>query len=90
MISLFSRAQVGALVVMLAGAAMTVGLGRMVVPSAMWLSTYLAFLGVAAALGAVTLTAASNARPTGSLGQLLYQTELADADSTRRLRARWN
>ena len=75
MLPLFSRAKTGALVVLVGGAAIIAGVERIVVPTAMGLSTYAALVSLAVGLAAVTLSAARNARPTGSLGQLLYETD---------------
>ena len=74
MIPLFSRAQTGAVAVMVAGAIMA-DVAHVVVPGVMWPSTYVAHIGLAVTLSVVTLSAARNARPTGSLGQLLYQSD---------------
>ena len=52
-IPLFSREQTGALLVMVTGAALMAGLGRIVVPSTMWLSTNVAIVGLAGAIAVV-------------------------------------
>ena len=47
----------------------------MAVPGVMSVSTYSALTALLIAVAAVTLNSARNAGPTGSLGQLLYETE---------------
>lgn len=49
--------------------------GLMVVPTAMTVSSFIALVVLLLCVGAVTLNSARNARPTGSLGQILYETE---------------
>ena len=49
----------------------------MAVPGVMSVSTYGALTALLIAVAAVTLNSARNAGPTGSLGQLLYETENA-------------
>jgi hypothetical protein len=62
--------------------------GVALVPNVMWFSTYAMITGLALAVAAVTLNAAHNALPTGSLGQLLYETDhpsrVDRADTIRR------
>jgi hypothetical protein len=47
----------------------------MVAPTMMTFSTYAAVTSLVIGVAVVTLNASHNARPTGSLGQLLYETE---------------
>ena len=53
----------------------TLSLGLMVVPTVMTLSSFAALVLLLLCIMAVTLNSARNARPTGSLGQMLHETE---------------
>lgn len=71
------RTHVTLFVALVLPAALSVWL--MVVPTFMTLSTYAAVTTLLIGVAAVTLHSANNARPTGSLGQLLYETERNDS-----------
>jgi len=63
---------------MLAGALtlpVSLSLGVLAVPTVMTLSSFATLVVLLLCVGAVTLNSARNARPTGSLGQMLYETE---------------
>ena len=53
----------------------TLSLWRLAVPDLMSTSTYAALTALLIGVAIVTLNSARNAGPTGSLGQMLYETE---------------
>lgn len=73
MIPLSTRTVITVFIALVVPAALSLSLRS--VPDVMSVSTYAAFTALLIGVAAVTLNSARNAGPTGSLGQLLYETE---------------